>query len=259
MTGVGVQVVGGIATVTLDSAPGNPIGLKVAHELSAAVRRCHDKDVRAVLLTATGPSFCVGGDLREFGALDATALGSHLDAVTGALHEAIIGLTELSAPVVAGARGNIAGAGVSLLCAADYVIAAEDATFTLAYTGIGYTPDGGATWLLPRLLGQRRAMELLLLNRRLSAAEALDWGLVSAVTPAAAHVQQAQAVVARLADGPTGAFGATKRLVNTGWTASLPEALSAESRQIAASATSSEGKTGTVAFLNKQRPSFRAS
>jgi 2-(1,2-epoxy-1,2-dihydrophenyl)acetyl-CoA isomerase len=259
MTGVAVHVVEGIATVTLDHAPGNPIGLTVARELSAAVQRCEDTDVRAVLLTATGPSFCVGGDLREFGALDGAALGRHLDTVTGALHDAIKGLTALNAPVVAGVHGNIAGAGVSLLCAADYVIAAEDATFTLAYTGIGYTPDGGATWLLPRLLGQRRAMELLLLNRRLTAAEALDWGLVSAVAPTSDHVQHARTVVARLADGPTGAFGASKRLVNTGWTTSLPEALSAESRQLAASATSSEGRTGTVAFLNKQRPNFRAS
>jgi 2-(1,2-epoxy-1,2-dihydrophenyl)acetyl-CoA isomerase len=256
---ISVAVAGGIATVTF-AAPdnGNAIGLEFAQALGGATRRCQEPDVRAVILTAIGRSFCVGGDLREFAAHPRSNLSDHLNEVTSALHTAIMDLTTLTAPVIASVHGNVAGAGVSLMCAADLVIASNDATFTLAYTAIGYTPDGGASWHLPRLVGHRRALELLLLNRRLTAAEALDWGLVTRVAPSDQRRQATQALATMLADGPTQAIGAAKRLAADSWTTELATALQAESKQIGQSATSPEGIEGTAAFLTKRRPTYRA-
>jgi 2-(1,2-epoxy-1,2-dihydrophenyl)acetyl-CoA isomerase len=257
---VTVAVTDGVATITLDSpGNGNAIGLATADGLSRAIERCQGADVRAVLLTANGRSFCVGGDLREFAGLEGAALSEHLLAVTSLLHKAILGMTELGVPVVASVNGNIAGAGVSLMCAADLVVAAADVSLSLAYTAIGYTPDGGASWLLPRIVGHRRALELLLLNRRLTADEALDWGLVTLVVPSEQRAAQTDLLVGRLAAGAATALGATKRLVVTGCTSELPAALDAESRSIARSASSVEGLEGVSAFLTKRHPVFRAS
>src|SRR5262249_17343525 len=133
------------------------------------------------VLSGLGRSFCVGGDLREFSSFGGDALAGHLRAVTGALHDALRGFAGLDAPMIAAVHGAVAGAGVGLAAAADLTIAAADARFVLAYTGIGFSPDAGVTWSLPRLVGPKRALDLLLTNRPLSAREALDIGLVSRV------------------------------------------------------------------------------
>jgi 2-(1,2-epoxy-1,2-dihydrophenyl)acetyl-CoA isomerase len=256
---VSVEVADGIATVTLHGSDGgNAIGLESARAFGHAVRRCREPDVRAVVLTAEGRSFCVGGNLREFAGLPPAGLGDHLIEVTSALHAAIIDLTTLAAPVIASVHGNVAGAGVSLACAADLVIASDDASFTSAYTAIGYTPDGGGSWLLSRIVGYRRALELLLLNRRLTATEALDWGLVSRIVPSDLRKQATSELAAVLADGATQALGATKRLAAAAWTSDLSAALRAESAEIAERATSPEGLEGAAAFIARRSPTYRS-
>jgi len=249
---VSVSVRDCVAHVRLDRGDqGNPIDLALARSLLEAARRCQADDVRAVLLTAAGRSFCVGGDLREFAA--APDLRAHLLEVTDALHDALRIFTTLDAPVVAAVHGAVAGAGLGLVGVADIAVAAEDATFVAAYTGIGYSPDAGVTWSLPRLVGPATALDLLLTNRRLTAAEAQAAGLVSRVTADAPGV--AADLAARLAGGATGAFGATKRLVRR--SASFDDQLDAEAEALAGAAVSPDGREGVRAFLAKRPPRYR--
>ncbi|MGW3961060.1 enoyl-CoA hydratase/isomerase family protein [Amycolatopsis sp. NPDC005003] len=240
---VSVAVEHGVTHVRLTRGRGNPIDLATAEGLLDAARRC-DR-AQAVLLTAAGPAFCVGGDLREFAA--AGDLRAHLGRVTGALHEALRTFAALDVPVVAAVRGAVAGAGLGLLGVADLVVAAEDATFTAAYTAIGYTPDAGVSWTLPRLVGPRLALDLLLTNRRLTAAEALAAGLVTSV--AADPEQAAAAQAQRLAGAP---FGVTKRLVRTGAAESFGRHLDAEALAIGEAAVSPAGRDGVSAFLARR-------
>ncbi|RSM37782.1 enoyl-CoA hydratase/isomerase family protein [Amycolatopsis balhimycina DSM 5908] len=240
---VSVAVENGVAHVRLTRGRGNPIDLATAEGLLDSARRC--EHARAVLLTAAGPAFCVGGDLREFAA--AGDLRAHLDRVTGALHEALRILAALDAPVVAAVRGAVAGAGLGLLGVADLVVAADDVGFVAAYTGIGYTPDAGVSWSLPRLVGPRLALELLLTNRRLTAAEALAAGLVTSI---AVDPEQAAAALAEQLTGA--AFGVTKRLVRDGATTPFGQHLDTEARAIAEAAVSPSGRDGVAAFLARK-------
>jgi 2-(1,2-epoxy-1,2-dihydrophenyl)acetyl-CoA isomerase len=172
------------------------------------------------------------------------------------LHSAVAAFRRIEIPIVAAAHGNIAGAAVSLLCVPDLVVAAADATFCLAYTRVGYTPDGGASWLLPRLVGERRALELLFMNRRLSADDALAWGLVNEVVPPCDLDDRSATLARALADGPTDALRGVKRLMRDGWDRPLDESLQQEAESLARSAASREGVEGTAAYLEKRDPQF---
>ncbi|MEV6586660.1 enoyl-CoA hydratase/isomerase family protein [Streptomyces acidicola] len=247
----------GLAHVTLRRAEaGNAIDLETARGLLDAARACERESVRAVLLTGEGKSFCVGGDLREFARLSGAALEKHLLAVTGALHEALRTFAVIDAPMVAAAQGAVAGAGIGLAAAADVTIAADNASFTAAYTGIGYSPDAGVSWSLPRLIGPKRALDLLLTNRRVPVAEAAAMGLVSRVVPAGQLAAEATRTAETLGHGPTAAFGATRRLVAAGLTADLATHLDREARALAAAAASEAGREGVAAFLAKRAPAF---
>ncbi|WP_247196127.1 enoyl-CoA hydratase/isomerase family protein [Streptomyces sp. GESEQ-35] len=194
--------------------------------------------------------------MKEFAALSGERLAGHLTEVTDALHEALRILAALDAPLVVAAQGAVAGAGLGLVTAADVSLAAADASFTAAYTAIGYTPDAGVSWSLPRLVGPRRALDLLLTNRRVPAAEALEMGLVSRiVAPERLHEEAVEAAGA-LARGATAAYGATRRLVGRALSAGLDEHLDAEARHLAAAAVSAQGREGVAAFLAGRRPDF---
>ncbi|MFH8572974.1 enoyl-CoA hydratase/isomerase family protein [Streptomyces sp. NPDC017993] len=248
---------GGLAHVTLcRGEAGNAIGLETARGLLDAALTCAAADVRAVLLTGEGRSFCVGGDLREFAALSGDALEQHLLAVTGALHDALRTFASIDAPMVAAVQGAVAGAGIGLAAAADVTLAADDASFTAAYTAIGYSPDGGVSWFLPRLIGPKRALELLLTNRRIPAAEAAAIGLVSRVVAPGQLATEAAHTAEMLRRGPTAAFGATRRLVASGLTDDLGPHLDREGGALAAAAVSDEGREGVAAFLGKRASDF---
>ncbi|CAM5706454.1 enoyl-CoA hydratase-related protein [Streptomyces canus] len=255
---VGVEIQDdGLARVTLRRAhAGNAIDLATARGLLDAARACERAAVRAVLLTGEGKSFCVGGDLREFSRLTGEALEKHLVAVTDALHDALRTFASIDAPMVAAVQGAVAGAGIGLAAAADVTLAAENVTFTAAYTGIGYSPDAGVSWQLPRLVGPKRAVELLLTNRRVPAAEAATIGLVSRVVPSGELAAEAERTAEALRRGPTSAFGVTRRLVASGQTADLARHLDDEAAALAAAAASDEGREGVAAFLDKRAPDF---
>ncbi|MFE9644822.1 enoyl-CoA hydratase/isomerase family protein [Streptomyces sp. NPDC006365] len=247
----------GLARVTLcRGEAGNAIDLDMARGLLDAARICAREAVRAVLLTGQGKSFCVGGDLREFSRLSGEALEKHLTAVTDALHDALRTFAAGDAPVVAAVQGAVAGAGIGLASAADITLAADNASFTAAYTGIGYSPDAGVSWFLPRLVGHKRASDLLLTNRRIPAAEAADIGLVSRVVAQDRLASEAARTAEVLRGGPTTAFGVTRRLVAAGLTADLGPHLDREARALAAAAASDEGREGVAAFLGKRAPDF---
>jgi len=241
-----------VATLTLhrpDSS--NALTLELARELLSAALRCEaDPEVRAVVLTGAGKHFCFGGDLRAMREQGEGAPG-YLNELTTHLHAALSAFTRMRAPVIAAVNGTAAGAGVGLACAADLALCARSSRFSLAYTGVGLAPDGSVSFLLPRIIGRRRAMELLLLNRVLSAEEALAWGLVNQVIDDADLAVQAQALAAKLATGPTESFGATKRLLDAS-SPGLESQMALEGRTIAAMSTHPHGREGIAAFMEKR-------
>ncbi len=251
-----LDIEAGIADLVLarpDAA--NTVNLPLAQELEAAVDELRgDPSVRAVLLRGEGRLFCGGGDLKSFA--KEPDLAGHLEAVTRHLHAALQGLAALDAPVVAAVHGSAAGAGLGLVGAADLVVAAESATFVMAYTKIGLTPDGSSSWYLTRALGLRRALELTLTNRVLTAAEALDWGLVNRVVPDTQAASAARALAEQLATGPTGAFGRAKRLLAAAGGNDLGSQLALETATLCRSAASPEASEGIQAFLEKRPARF---
>jgi 2-(1,2-epoxy-1,2-dihydrophenyl)acetyl-CoA isomerase len=247
----------GLARVTLarpDAA--NTIGLGLARELAEAALLCdEDPGVRAVLLTGEGKLFCGGGDIAAFAGAG-EGVPALLKQITAHLHVAVSRFARGRAPVVAAVNGAAAGAGLALACAADVAIASDTAKFTLAYTRIGLAPDGSSTWFLPRIVGMRRAAELLLTNRTLTAQEALELGIVSRVVPAASVAREAEALARALASGPTEAFAAVKRLLLLSPTQGLEAQMEWEARAIADTARTADGKEGIASFLGKRAPRF---
>ncbi len=246
-----------VARLTLDRPEANALDLDLARALMQAAIRCdHDPDVRAVLLTGTGRFFCAGGDLRAMSAYGAL-LPSGLKEMTVHLHAAVSHFVRMRAPLVIAVNGAAAGAGMSLAAAGDLVLAAESATFTMAYTAAGLVPDGASSWLLPRLIGLRRTQELMLTNRRLTAPEAHDWGLVTRVVADDRLADEAAALAATIARGPTAAFAGVKRLLCDSFTGGLETRMEAEGRGIAEVAATADGREGIAAFLERRRPTFR--
>ena len=176
--------------------------------------------------------------------------------MTTYLHAAVSLLARADAPVVMAVKGVAAGAGMSLTCGGDIVIAAESARFVMAYSRVGLAPDGGSSYFLPRIVGLKRALELALTNRELSAQEALDLGIVTQVVADTEVLSRAGAVAAQLAAGPTKALGATKRLMHSGWSETLETQMEQESWGIADMARTSDAQEGIAAFLGKRSPEF---
>jgi 2-(1,2-epoxy-1,2-dihydrophenyl)acetyl-CoA isomerase len=224
--------------------------------LEAATICSTDPEIRAVLLTGSGRFFCAGGDLKSF-ATAGDQVSRSVAEVADILHAAISKFVRMNAPSVAAINGPAAGAGMSVACMADIALAAESASFTMAYTAAGLTPDGSSTYFLPRIVGLRRARELMLTNRRLSAAEAHAWGIVERVVPDDELMAEAEKLARALASGPTLAFGEVKRLLLAGQTARLEDQLDAEARAIASMTATSDGREGVTAFREKRRPNFK--
>ena len=250
------EVRDGVAWVTLNRPEsGNSMNLQFGRDLLDAATRCRGTHgVRAVVVTGAGKAFSFGGDLGAMVINEGRDREAYLRELTVDLHAAIAAFTRLECPVVAAVNGAAAGAGVGLVAMADLAVAAEGAKFSLAYTAVGLTPDGSTSYFLPRMVGHKRAMELVLLNRALTAAEALDWGLVNKVVPDAALQEQAGAIAARLAAGPPAAFAQAKRLMRS--EASFEAQLEDESRTIAAQSATPEAAEGIAAFLEKRRPAY---
>jgi 2-(1,2-epoxy-1,2-dihydrophenyl)acetyl-CoA isomerase len=247
----------GVATITLnrpDSA--NAMNPTMARELNLVSIECdRNPAVRAVVIAAKGKMFSAGGDLSEFVAAGARA-PNLLAQMAGDLHLGISRLARMNAPVIAKVNGTAAGAGLSLVAACDLAISVDSAKFVMAYTNAGLSPDGSSTYFLPRRIGDRRAREMMLTNRVLSAAEAVEWGILNqAVT--AEELDEVVAKMARsIAAGPTLAFGKVKALLNQSFDNGLETQMELESRAISDSSATADGKEGMQAFVEKRKPHF---
>ena len=250
---------GAVAHLTLNRPDaGNAIDVPMARALLEAAVVCDvDPGVRCVIVRGNGRMFCVGGDIgRLHAARD--ALPALLKEITTYLHAAIIRLARMEKPVITAIHGAAAGAGVGLAALGDIALADPKAHFTLAYSRIGLSPDGGATWLLPRLIGLRRVQELALTNRRVSADEAAVIGLVTRVVAEGSLEREVETLAQSLARGAVGALGRTKRLLLDGADRSLEAQLEAESQSIAEQGATTESRLGINAFVERKSPDFLA-
>lgn len=256
---VRLEVDGALARMTLARPrAGNAISLAMCEALLAAVKSCAaNRAIRAVLLQAEGRVFCVGGDLTEFDAMG-DRRPELIQRLASDFHAAQAILMTLKAPVVVAVQGAAAGAGLGLAMCGDLVFAAASAHFTSAYTAIGLSADGGSTYLLPRLIGLRRAQSFLLTNQRVSAQKALDWGLVSAVSADDQLAADSEAMALELAAGPTEAIGGIKRLLADALGRTFVAQTDAETLEIARLSSTSDACEGIAAFRAKRRPVFNS-
>lgn len=250
-----------VARLTLNRPKSlNALNLDMIGALRTATARAEvDPGVRAILVTGAGEHFMAGGDLKWFReqlALPPQERQPLFERTIADVHQTTQQLRRCDKPVVAAVRGAVAGFGLSLMLAADLALAADDAYFTLAYCNIALSPDGGATWSLPRAAGMKRAAEIALLGDRFDARQALDWGLVNRVVAGDELLPQAEKLAARLAAGPAEALAGTKRLLNAAFETSLTEQLHAEQRAFAACGVNPDFAEGLAAFFEKRPARF---
>jgi 2-(1,2-epoxy-1,2-dihydrophenyl)acetyl-CoA isomerase len=253
-----IEIADAVATVTLDRPDAlNALTVPLKEGLLDALRTLGaDPAVRAVVLTGAGRAFCAGQDLRERLEPDALPLA---DEIRRRYNPIIRTMRELPKPIVGAINGVAAGAGASLAFACDVRVAAEEASFLLAFGRVGLIPDSGATWLLPRLVGAAKAAELALTTEPLSARDAERFGLVARVVPGDAVVAEAQALAARLAASAPRALALTKRALEASWGATLEEQLETEADLQGEAGATADHAEGIGAFVERRAPRFRGS
>jgi 2-(1,2-epoxy-1,2-dihydrophenyl)acetyl-CoA isomerase len=248
----------GVARLRLNR-PEASNGLTVAslRALHDAILLCHgDHRVRAVLLTGEGQNFCGGGDVRDF-ASKGDGLPDYLREATAWLQIAVAALIQLRAPVVTLVQGFAAGGGgLGLVCASDVVLCGASAKFMSAATRVGMAPDGGASVTLSRIVGHRRALEIVLTDRVLTADEALDWGLVTRVLADDELQVEGDALAAKLAAGPTRALGEAKRLLWDGLGRGVYECLPDEARTVSELSGTPDAMEGLAAVIERRKPTY---
>lgn len=257
LTTICYEVRTGVAHVRLvRPEAANAINPVVARELRAVMVAIEfDDEVRAVSVTADGPVFCAGGDLRE---LHAAGDGKQRLASDMLIdyHGAIYKMNRMPKPFVAGVKGAVGGAGLSMVSAFDLVVCGESAKFTMAYTRAGVTPDGTSSYFLARHIGLRRMLDLTLTNRILAAHEAEAWGFANRVVPDDKVDAAAAELAQQLADGPAWAIGHAKRIVYSGYDMPLEQAAELEGATITAAMGRPDGREGIAAFVEKRKPRF---
>jgi len=247
----------GVAIITLEHPKVNSLSPPLVAELRDTLHHCrYSESVRCVVITAAGPFFSAGADVQ----LMLTA-GDQIEVETRkmaeVLHETLSIIMRMEKPVITAVNGFVAGGGMGLALAGDIVVAAEGAKFTLAYTHSGLTPDGGSTYILPRLIGIRRTMELAFTNRSLSAKEALEWNMVTQVVPDGQLRETALGLAKKLAKGPTDAYGYIKKLMLMTYSNTLEAQTDFEKEGIAHQLSSYNGQEGVKAFVEKRKPNFK--
>lgn len=262
-TPVRVDVVDAVATVTLNRpAAMNALDVRTKEELRDVVRSlADDSAVRAVVITGTGRAFCVGQDLQEH----VRSLGDGPAAPSSAwttvrehYNPLVTAIVTMPKPVIAAVNGVAAGAGASIALACDFRVVADTAGFNLAFSGIGLSADSGASWTLPRLVGLAKATELLVLGGTVAVEEAQRLGLVTRLVPAADVLSTAQELAARLAAGPTIAYGCIKAALAHSSAHGLAESLAFEAEMQSVAGTTEDHRAAALAFVDKQKPVFHA-
>jgi 2-(1,2-epoxy-1,2-dihydrophenyl)acetyl-CoA isomerase len=259
-----LNIADGVGVITLNRpAVMNALNNDLSARLLAALESCGgDEAVRVIVIRGAGDNFMAGGDVGYF----YRNLQEHPD--KAAFRPIVVAMVEkaqqltkviraLPKPVIAEIKGGCAGFGLSLVLACDLAIAADTSKFTLAYIHLGTTPDGGASFHLPRIVGQKRAAEIALLGDRFGATEAERWGLVNRVVPIAELEATTAKLAGRMAKGPGLAYARTKALLNATDTNSLGEQLAAETESFASSAVSDDFAAGVSGFIEKKAPDFR--
>jgi 2-(1,2-epoxy-1,2-dihydrophenyl)acetyl-CoA isomerase len=250
-----LEQTGPIARITLNRPDAaNGMNDTMTRELADAAALCDNDATKVVVLTGSGRFFCAGGDLKSFAT--APSRGRHIKGVADDLHRAISTFARMNAVLITVVNGTAAGAGFSIAVTGDIVLAAESASFTMAYTKVGLSPDGSSSYFLPRLIGIAKTKELMLTNRALSAQEAAQWGLVTEVVPDDQLAARADEFAARMAATAGGSNGAVKALMLSTFASGLEEQMELESRFIARSAESADGREGVDAFMAKRKPEF---
>ena len=246
---------GPVTRITLDRPDAaNGMNDTMTRELADAASRCDTAATKAVVLTGSGRFFCAGGDLKSFATVPDS--GRHIKGVADDLHRAVSTFARMDAVLITAVNGVAAGAGFSIAVTGDLVLAAETASFTMAYTRAGLSPDGSSSYYLPRLIGITRTKELMLTNRTLSAQEASQWGLVTEVVPDAELPDRAAALADQMAATASRSNGGVKSLLLGTFANGLEEQMELEGRLIADLADSVDGREGIDAFLAKRKPEF---
>jgi 2-(1,2-epoxy-1,2-dihydrophenyl)acetyl-CoA isomerase len=246
-----------IAYITLNRPKAaNGLNSLMAKELSQVALYCDaDSNIKVVVLTGSGRFFSAGGDIKEIAGYGKdTAM--KLKALADNLHRAISTFTGMNAILIVAANGIAAGAGFSLSMIGDLVIAAESASFTMAYTKAGLCPDGSASFFLPRLIGIRKTQELMLMNKTLTALEAFDWGMINRIVPDASLMDQVEQTAVELANGPSKANLAIKKMLLTTFGNSIETQMEIEAKYLTECAGSADGQEGIHAFIEKRKPNF---
>ncbi len=260
MSLIATTVNDGVATLRLND-PGsmNALSVSMGAQFDAAMDGLvADTSVRVLVITGTGRGFSAGGDVQAF--YDKRdAPHETMQAVLDGLHGSVSKLLTAPFPTIAAINGVVAGAGMGLAMATDLAVAVDSAVFTMAYTGIGVSPDGSSTFFLPRLVGTRRAMELILTNRVLSAGEALDLGIVNQVVPEDDFDAAVAKLAGKLAKGPTRAYVRARELLMASYGNDPFTQMDAEADSILAAAETDDFYEGVSAFIEKRKPRFSGS
>ncbi|MGW5310091.1 enoyl-CoA hydratase-related protein [Nocardia thailandica] len=251
-----VDLTDGVLTLTIATAgAGTSMNFDLVNAGTAALRAAGD-EVGAVLLTGSGANFCAGGNVRDFAAAEDRS--AYLAELAGELHEFVRALEAVELPVVAAVQGWAAGAGMSLVCAADIAIGGPSTKLRPAYPGIGLSPDGGMSWSLPRIVGKSRAAEILLTDAVIDAEEAVRLGILSRLVADADVLAEATTVARSFVAGPRSTYAAMKRLLAVSSTSTLDAQLDRERDGIAAAAGTPAGREGVNAFIEKRKPDYTA-
>lgn len=247
----------GVATITLNRPDSlNAFNSQMILEATDAFKQSgRDQETRCVLVTGAGKGFSSGQDLKEVQEREGDfSIADHL---REGYNRLVLRMVTLEKPIVGAINGVAAGAGCGVALACDIRIASDKASFIQAFSRVGLIPDSGSTWLLTRLVGYARAYEMAITAERVTAERALGWGLVNQVAPAEQLMEIAQAWALRLAQGPTRAFGLTKRAMLRSFNLTLPEALEYEAMLQSAAAQTEDNREGVQAFLEKRQPQFK--
>jgi 2-(1,2-epoxy-1,2-dihydrophenyl)acetyl-CoA isomerase len=248
---------GDVLTITLNRPDRlNAASIQMAEDLGVALYDL--QGARAVLITGAGRAFCSGADLQARGSASAVSGGdaSHR-ALQNYYNPLVSQILRLPVPVVTAVNGPAAGVGCSIALAGDFVVAGAGAYFLQAFVNIGLVPDGGSTWLLARTIGKARATRMMMLGEKIGAAQAEEWGLIYKTVDDAALMDEASALAARLASGPTLSYATMKRTIATALDGTLPEVLLAEAEGQRIAGGSEDAREGGMAFLQKRKAEFK--